>query len=115
MQRLIDSNAGLKSRFKTFIEFPDYTPEDLIQIFETLCNQNEMKLSETAVPKLERAIKSLHAKRGKGFGNGRAVRNLFETCISRQSARLASVKDVRKEELIRFTDADIPEPEEVLA
>jgi len=113
MQRLMDSNPGLKSRFKTFIAFPDYGPEDLIRIFETLCSQNGMTLSAKAVPRLEEAIKALHAKRGKGFGNGRAVRNLFENCVTRQSARLANVQGVGKEALILLTDADIPEPEEV--
>lgn len=112
-QRLMDSNPGLKSRFKTFIDFPDYAPEDLLRIFGTLCGQNGMTLSEKAAPRLEEAIKALHAKRGKGFGNGRAVLNLFENCVTRQSARLANMQDVGKEALILLADTDIPEPEEV--
>lgn len=115
MQRLIESNPGLKSRFKTFIDFPDYAPVDLVQIFRGFCDQNGMKLSQEASGRLDKAIEALHAGRGKGFGNGRAVRNLFEACIARQATRLANVHDVGKEALSRFMDADIPEPEEVAA
>jgi len=113
MKRLIDSNPGLKSRFKTFIDFPDYAPAELRRIFQALCDENGMKLSEEAVLKFEKAIQTLHTKRGKGFGNGRAVRNLFENCVARQAARLAKSGDTGKQALSLFTDADIPTPEEV--
>ena len=31
MENLIGLNPGLKSRFKTFIDFKDYSPTDLLQ------------------------------------------------------------------------------------
>jgi type IV secretory pathway TraG/TraD family ATPase VirD4 len=113
MQRLMDSNPGLKSRFRTFIDFPDYAPADLIQIFRALCTENGMKLASSAVPRLKKTITALHAGRGKGFGNGRAVRNLFEACMTRQAERLATTGDVGNEALSLFTSADIPAPEDV--
>ena len=99
--------------FKTFIDFPDYAPADLIEIFRGLCAQNGMELPGKASQKLAKAVKALHARRGKGFGNGRAVRNLFEVCMERQAERLATTNNVSKEALSRLTDADIPAPEEV--
>jgi stage V sporulation protein K len=113
MQHLMDSNPGLKSRFKTFIDFPDYAPPDLFQIFQRLCVQNDMKISEGATPRLQEAIETLYARRSKGFGNGRAIRNLFESCLTRQAARLAKSAQTDHEALRLLTDADIPEPEEV--
>jgi len=113
MQRFVDSNPGLKSRFKTFIDFPDYAPSDLIEIFQGLCARNGVELSGKAPAKLKKTIHALYAGRGKGFGNGRAVRNLFEVCMERQATRLAEAHDVGIEDLKQLAAADIPGPEEV--
>jgi type IV secretion system protein VirD4 len=112
MQRFLGSNPGLKSRFNTFIDFPDYERADLSRIFQGICAEHGMRLSDGAKVKLTKAIGALHASRGKGFGNGRAIRNLFDTCAARQAARLVS-GNMDREALREFTEADIPEPEEV--
>lgn len=113
MQDFVDSNPGLKSRFKTFIDFPDYEPADLIGIFKGLCERSGIELSGKASPQLRKTVHALYAGRGKGFGNGRAVRNLFEVCMERQATRLAKVHDISIEDLKQFTDQDIPAPDEV--
>ena len=113
MQGFVDSNPGLKSRFKTFIDFPDYEPSDLMEIFRGLCARNGMELTGKAPPKLKKTIHALYTGRGKGFGNGRAVRNLFEVCMERQATRLADAHDVGIEDLKQLVAADIPGPEEV--
>ncbi len=113
MQDFVDSNPGLKSRFKTFIDFPDYAPADLIGIFKGLCERSGIELSGKASPRLRKTVQALYAGRGKGFGNGRAVRNLFEVCMERQAERLAKVHEISIEDLKQFTDQDIPAPDEV--
>lgn len=113
MQDFVDSNPGLKSRFKTFIDFPDYAPADLIGIFKGLCERSGIELSGKASPRLRKAVHALYDGRSKGFGNGRAVRNLFEVCMERQAERLTKVHEISIEDLKQFTDQDIPAPEEV--
>ena len=86
MKKLINSNQGLRSRFPTTIEFPDYTQTELGEIFRRYCNEEEYLIDE-------RCISAVQAQFGKhlsadDFGNARDVRNLFEKTTSVQSRRL---------------------------
>src|SRR5262250_291432 len=45
MREFIESNPGLQSRFNKYIEFPDYTTEELIKIFEKFVAQNQYLLT----------------------------------------------------------------------
>ena len=65
MQRLIEANPGLESRFARTIHFPDYTTEELVAIFETMSEQHEYHLDEAGALQLAAVI---HAEpRGRGF------------------------------------------------
>lgn len=92
MQRFIDSNPGLRSRFKRTIHFPDYGAGELGQIFEKMAKDADYILSDAARAKLSEVMTNVYAARRKGFGNGRAVRNVFEGTIERHASRLAAVK-----------------------
>ena len=99
MQRLIEANPGLESRFARTIHFPDYTTEELVAIFETMSEQHEYHLDEAGALQLAAVI---HAEpRGAGFGNARFVRNVFEAAVGRQAERLASIEAPTDEQLIR--------------
>lgn len=39
MERFVNSNPGLKSRFNKYIYFEDYTPEELLEIFDSMCKK----------------------------------------------------------------------------
>jgi ATPase family associated with various cellular activities (AAA)/AAA lid domain len=86
MATFIDSNPGLRSRFPKTIMFADYSDDELVRIFKTLCDKNRYEPTPVAL----KAVKKFFAAqdRGKGFGNGRVARNLFETVMSRQATRL---------------------------
>ncbi len=86
MATFIDSNPGLRSRFPKTIVFADYSDDELVRIFKTLCDKNRYEPTPAAL----KAVKKFFAAhdRGKGFGNGRVARNLFETAMSRQATRL---------------------------
>jgi hypothetical protein len=105
MRQLIDANPGLQSRFARTIHFPDYTTEQLISIFETMSGASRYHLEEAAALQLAAVIDA--EPRGRGFGNARFVRNLFEAAISRQAERLAGVADPTDEQLTTLTAADI--------
>ena len=107
MQRFLDSNPGLQSRFNRLIDFPDYTANELYQIFEVNCKKFEYTLSEAASAKLKAIINNAVLNKSKGFGNGRYVRNLFEKTIENQANRLAIVGNLSKEILSRIEEEDL--------
>jgi SpoVK/Ycf46/Vps4 family AAA+-type ATPase len=85
----IDSNPGLQSRFTRYIEFPDYTPEELFEIFMWLCKTTHFWADDDTQMRIAHAIVELHRNRSKNFGNGRDVRTLFERTIEHQAVRVS--------------------------
>ena len=90
MDRFIHSNPGLQSRFNRFIEFPDYTPQELCRIFALMCRKNGLTLTPASKEKVLHHFAYLHKERGENFGNARLARNCFEAVINAQASRLAA-------------------------
>ena len=108
MKVFFDSNPGLKSRFNTFIEFNDYTPTELLNIFIQMCNHDDYMLSEDCKEGLANLIKSeVEAKTDK-FANGRFVRNLYEDVIMNQAIRINSSEHPTIANLKTLTLEDLP-------
>ncbi|MDP2620278.1 MAG: type IV secretory system conjugative DNA transfer family protein [Hyphomicrobiales bacterium] len=112
MQRFIDANAGLASRFKTFIDFPDYDEKALRAIFEQMAGSAGYVLTDEASAKATILMRSLDAQKGKGFGNGRAVRNILEQVLSKQAERLSTMDGLTKDDLVTLEADDIPDAPE---
>ncbi len=110
MDHFIDSNPGLKSRFKTFIDFKDYSPTDLLKILAHMTAVAGNRFSVDAMTAASLLMESLETGK-KSFGNGRTVRNIFDECLARQAARLVSKGD--KADLTMFEKEDIPKPGDV--
>jgi hypothetical protein len=89
MATFIDANPGLASRFRTTIEFADYTNDELVAIFEQLCNQTDFSPTDACVANLRTLLAGVH--RDRYFGNARFIRNEFEAAIVRQAWRLRDV------------------------
>lgn len=111
MRRFIRSNPGLASRFTTEVLFPDYNAEELIQIFNSMCQSRQFTLTEDAIRAAEGNIKEMHASRGDDFGNAREIRTLFETMLKNQAARLstsasasADMQLIEAEDIPRLTE-----------
>lgn len=107
MKEFVESNPGLKSRFNKFFEFPDYTVDELQQIFELQCKKYEYKLTEEADAAVREEIIRLEAAKGENFANAREVRNLFEKIITNQAARVAELEDPDEETLSTITIDDL--------
>lgn len=107
MVEFIDANPGLRSRFPKTIEFADYTNEELVAIFTTLCAKNRYEPTDEAMSDLRAYFTA--QPRVKGFGNGRLARNVFEAAIANQASRLMSKPDRKPttEDLQRIEAADI--------
>jgi ATP-dependent Clp protease ATP-binding subunit ClpA len=110
MAKFVDSNPGFKSRFTKTIDFPDYTDDELIAIFEMIGTGSHYSLDASG----RAAVKAWFAAqaRGPSFGNGRLARNLFEDCVTRQATRLVQLKNPTDEELVTLVAADVPHASE---
>ena len=109
MHKFIDSNPGLSSRFNKYFEFPDYTGEELLQIFHSFCDKNGYRLHPDADCILKDLFEKMYASRDEHFGNARTVRNIFEQAIHIQANRLITVPDPSDEDLEVLTVSDIEE------
>ena len=106
MDRFLNSNPGLESRFNKFIYFEDYTDEELCDIFRLMCKESNMTLDEPGEEYLRQYMKRMYDNRSKNFANGRAVRNLFEEVVTAQANRLAGEDEITDEELNTLTYED---------
>ena len=111
MNRFIDSNPGMKSRFTTYIDFPDYTPEEMQQIFERLLKKGDYILGEGATDKLMQLWKT--SADYANAGNGRAVRNVYEKAILNLSNRVMASGELDDESFVTIKAEDIPAAETI--
>ncbi len=112
MEKFLSSNPGLESRFNKYIHFPDYTGEELMQMFLLQCKKNGYALSGEADAKARAMFDELYQRRSGNFGNGRTVRNLFEDAVVRQSNRVAAMEAPGREELMTFLPQDLDTEDE---
>lgn len=108
MNRFLDSNPGLVSRFNSTVDFPDYTEGELYSIFELLLKKNNYVVHQTVKNRVQEDFGSLVANKGKNFSNGRLVRRYFETAVSAQADRLAALEAPTKAQLRRLVVSDLP-------
>lgn len=107
MNRFLESNPGLKSRFNKSITFEDYSPNELLDIFELFCKLNDMRLSSDARDYLTQYLSKLSNEKSENFANGREMRNLFEKTFTNQANRLSQYNDISDEELNFIKSEDI--------
>jgi SpoVK/Ycf46/Vps4 family AAA+-type ATPase len=107
MTAFINSNPGLKSRFNRYINFDDYLPGELMQIYESLIKLNDYDLTEEARTKMLELCKSLYLARDEKFGNGRDIRNLFDRTITIQATRVAKMIEPDESRLKEILPIDI--------
>ena len=110
MDQFFESNPGLKSRFNTFISFSDYSLEQLVQIFDYICSQNDYVTEEQAIEKVRDLLWIKLNEKDDNFSNGRLVRNLFDDITMNQAKRLSKLTGkISKELLILITKEDVPQ------
>lgn len=112
MESFISSNPGLRSRFNKYLNFDDYNPQQLSQIFELFCTKAGFQLSKTANQKTEELFTSLFEQRDETFGNGRLARNIFEMAINKQANRVVALPDIDEQTLSLVEESDIPNTSE---
>ncbi len=109
MEKFLDSNPGLKSRFNKTIHFEDYTEQELFSILCRFFETHGLVLSQDAEIKTKEYLKQLTNNKPENFANGREMRNLFEAVVVNQANRLAAQNEITDNELNEIQSSDLPE------
>lgn len=109
MKAFLNSNPGLKSRFNKFIAFPDYSSDELKDIFLNICSTSGYAISEELDQILTTIFSRMTQKKPLHFGNGRTVRNLFDCAMVRQANRIVQILEPSHRQLMELTPADLTE------
>ena len=107
MNHFFASNPGLKSRFNTFIEFPDYSDFELNEMFTKLCADNDYYLSEEAKKDVQTLMEFQVAHKNEGFANGRLVRNYYEEAVMNHARRVVIIQSPTKQDLSEIIADDL--------
>ncbi len=107
MQQFLKSNTGLISRFNKFIEFTDYTREELIQILKAMAQKAGLTIEEEALAAVRNRLDQMEEKEREEFGNARGIRNVFETIVVNQANRLVTYNTPTREQLSQILTEDI--------
>ena len=106
MEKFLDSNPGLRSRFDTAIQFDDYSVKELMQIFEALLVENQYDITDGARRAVVRHLMDLHMR--EVGGNARLVRNVFQQLVAQQAMSLAGLETLTVEQMRLITIFAIP-------
>ena len=111
MKAFMKSNSGLESRFPLFIEFPDYSTDELSLIGKKMIVSKGFALSSEAELDFEEEITDQTRIASENAGNGRLVRNIVERIIRKQSVRVID-DHVEANQLNVILPIDIHNPEQ---
>lgn len=108
MQDFLDANSGLKSRFRNRIDFEDYDPEQMLEIFEGMCRKQGLILPEESREAVGRRLQQIYDSREWDFANAREVRNLMDDIKNNMAIRqfdedcsdLQELKTIKPEDVI---------------
>lgn len=96
MNVFLNSNPGMKSRFKYYFHFEDYYPEELLAIADFACVKRSVKLTDDARKTVEKMLVDAYRARDKSFGNARYAYALIDEGKMNMGLRLMKRKDIKK-------------------
>jgi Holliday junction resolvasome RuvABC ATP-dependent DNA helicase subunit len=107
MERFIDSNPGLASRFSRTLTFEDYFPEELVSIVEQHAQRHDYRLADETREGLLDYFENY--PRSERFGNGRTARQVFQRMTEQQAQRVAELTTLDKGALTEMLPTDLPQ------
>ena len=110
MQAFVAANPGLASRFRTTIEFDDYTDDELVKILTLLADGSDYELTPQALTRFRELLAvTTHSNT---FGNGRFCRNALEAAIGAHAWRLRDVEAPTTDQLRQLLPEDLDQDDQ---
>ncbi len=107
MEQFLGTNPGLRSRFPTVIDFPDYSTDQLMDIVGSIGEKQRYVLTDDGRDRFRQVLDAV--PRTKGFGNARVARNLFEASVNRHASRVVGLAEHTDADLTSLTAEDVPD------
>ena len=107
MERFLQANPGLASRFTEHVDFPDYTGDELVTILAGMAAREGFTLDPGAAAQVRTWFEARRARDGADFGNARTARGLLGEMRRRLAERTMDLED-GSPELDIFTAQDVP-------
>lgn len=107
MKKFVESNPGLKSRFNKYIEFPDYSVDELEEIFYMNCQKYDYKVEDDVKHQIRALITSRKMGSIENFANAREIRNLFEEIITNQAKRVSTLESPTNDDMMTICLDDL--------
>jgi AAA+ superfamily predicted ATPase len=89
MRSFIAANPGLSSRFTQWVEFEDYTADELVTILASQAEATGYEVGDQARELLHGYFKATHE--GAVSGNGRYARKVLDAMITRNARRISAL------------------------
>ncbi|MFT4665222.1 MAG: SpoVK/Ycf46/Vps4 family AAA+-type ATPase [Polaribacter sp.] len=111
MKQFLNSNSGLNSRLRNIIQFPDYTPEELMEVADYSAGKRGVIIHPTAMELIHKRLIEIYRNRDDQFGNARYINGIIEEAKQNMAIRLTSqstdLSSLEPEDLSTITEADI--------
>ncbi len=107
MHDFLTSNPGLISRFNKYIDFPDYTDDELMAILAMNAKKQGYVIADSANAVVRAMLEGMTVSDRLDFGNARGMRNTLEKLVQAQANRLAATtEEITKDMLCEITEDD---------
>ncbi|WP_327237869.1 right-handed parallel beta-helix repeat-containing protein [Streptomyces sp. NBC_01317] len=106
MERFLASNPGLASRFSKYVQFEDYSTEELVTIVSRHATASGYECGPDTLAMLRAHVDAI--PRDRSFGNARLARQLLETMMTSQARRLGGLRSPSLADLTTLLPEDLP-------
>ena len=107
MKSFLKCNTGLVSRFNKFIDFPNYSNQELLEILDVMASNAGLTIEQDAKEAIGHCLEQMNSEQMEEFGNARGIRNMFEKIVMNQANRLITQLHPTKEMLMTILKDDI--------
>jgi Holliday junction resolvasome RuvABC ATP-dependent DNA helicase subunit len=95
LERFLDADPGLRSRFTRRLDFADYSADELLEILRREAARARLAMADGTEARLRARCAEAIAARGDQYGNGRFARKLLDATVENQRVRLSRVRETR--------------------
>lgn len=106
MQKFLKANTGLVSRFNKFIEFQDYTNQELMEILISMAEEAGFHFEQETIAIIQNYLETRDPEEIVTFGNARGIRNMFEKLVVNQANRIVNYETLTIDQLSSITAED---------